>query len=72
VSGCYIDNANGLIMMSQQQDNQQQTVETCVNACSSMGYVVAGMEYGVNVSATTSSEMELLLLHVTHSVACPV
>ncbi|PVH72774.1 copper radical oxidase [Cadophora sp. DSE1049] len=46
-SGCYIDNANGRIMMNQQQDNQQQTVESCVNACSNMGYVVAGMEYGV-------------------------
>ncbi|KAH6706246.1 WSC domain-containing protein [Leptodontidium sp. MPI-SDFR-AT-0119] len=45
-SGCYIDNANGRIMMNQQQDNQQQTVESCVNTCAGLGYVVAGMEYG--------------------------
>ena len=46
-SGCYIDNANGRIMLNQQNDNQHLTVESCVQTCSEMGYIVAGMEYGV-------------------------
>ncbi|KAL2065736.1 hypothetical protein VTL71DRAFT_3406 [Oculimacula yallundae] len=45
-SGCYIDNANGRIMLNQQQDNQRQTIASCVNKCSNLGYIVAGMEYG--------------------------
>jgi hypothetical protein len=43
--GCYIDNANGRIMLNQQNDNSQLTVESCVQTCSGMGYKVAGMEY---------------------------
>jgi hypothetical protein len=45
--GCYIDNANGRIMLNQQNDNQQLTVESCVQTCISLGYSVAGMEYSV-------------------------
>lgn len=48
--GCYIDNANGRIMTNQQNDNQQLTIEPCVQTCSGMGYSVAGMEYGVQWS----------------------
>ena len=45
--GCYIDNADGRIMLNQQNDNQQLTVESCVQTCSGMGYTVSGMEYSV-------------------------
>ncbi|KAE9371531.1 copper radical oxidase [Stipitochalara longipes BDJ] len=43
--GCYIDNADGRIMLNQQSDSNQLTVESCVQTCSGMGYKVAGMEY---------------------------
>lgn len=34
-------------MNNQQSDNQQMTVESCVQTCSGLGYSVAGMEYSV-------------------------
>jgi hypothetical protein len=43
--GCYIDNAKGRIMLNQQNDNNQLTVESCVQTCSGIGYKIAGMEY---------------------------
>lgn len=46
-SGCYVDGANGRIMLNQQNDNQQMTIESCVNTCVGLGYSVAGMEYSV-------------------------
>lgn len=45
--GCYVDGAIGRIMNNQQSDNQQLTVESCVQTCSGLGYSVAGMEYSV-------------------------
>ena len=44
-TGCYIDQANGRIMLNEQPDNQQLTIESCVQTCSGMGYSVAGLEY---------------------------
>ena len=43
--GCYVDNANGRILSSQNPDSQTLTVESCVSSCVSQGFNVAGMEY---------------------------
>ena len=44
--GCWIDNANGgRILINQQADNPQLTVESCVAACKGAGYTIAGAEY---------------------------
>ncbi len=43
--GCYIDNADGHILLNQQPDNAALTVESCVQTCKGLGYGVAGMEY---------------------------
>lgn len=44
-TGCYNDNTGGRSMMYNQPDNQQLTIESCVQLCSSQGYSIAGMEY---------------------------
>lgn len=44
--GCYTD-TNGRSLTNQQPDNQTMTVESCISACSSKGYKIAGMQYGV-------------------------
>ncbi|KAF2815199.1 copper radical oxidase [Mytilinidion resinicola] len=44
--GCYIDGANGRIMLNQEPDSSSNTVEDCVATCTGLGYSVAGMEYG--------------------------
>ncbi|KAF2138757.1 copper radical oxidase [Aplosporella prunicola CBS 121167] len=46
--GCYIDNANGRIMMYAQPDDSKNTAETCIATCIGLGYTVAGTQYGVN------------------------
>ena len=46
-TGCYVDQAQGRIMMNEQSDNQQLTVESCVQSCTGLGYSVAGLEYSV-------------------------
>ncbi|KAJ9116297.1 hypothetical protein QFC22_004737 [Naganishia vaughanmartiniae] len=43
--GCYIDNANGRILANQRPDSTTLTVESCINACTTLGFSVAGMEY---------------------------
>jgi hypothetical protein len=48
--GCWIDGANGRILANQQPDNSTLTVESCISTCVSLGYSIAGMEYGVQVS----------------------
>jgi len=45
--GCYVDGANGRILNHQQADNQELTQQSCVKACASAGYTIAGMEYSV-------------------------
>ncbi|KAF2433685.1 galactose oxidase [Tothia fuscella] len=45
--GCWIDNAYGRIIQSQEPDNQQLTPDSCITSCAQLGYSVAGMEYGV-------------------------
>ncbi|ESZ98504.1 hypothetical protein SBOR_1166 [Sclerotinia borealis F-4128] len=44
-SGCWIDGAQGRILIYQQPNNQNLTIESCVAACVGLGYQVAGMEY---------------------------
>lgn len=44
--GCYVDNANGRILINGQPNDPQLTVQKCVSACVTAGYSVAGMEYG--------------------------
>ena len=43
--GCWVDNANGRILINQQPDSATLTDESCVSTCIGLGYSVAGMEY---------------------------
>ena len=43
--GCWVDNAHGRILATQNPDNATLTVESCVSMCQAGGYSVAGMEY---------------------------
>lgn len=43
--GCWLDQQHGRILASQQPDSAALTVESCVAACVTAGYSVAGMEY---------------------------
>lgn len=43
--GCYVDNANGRILLNGQPGSATQTIEKCVTACQAAGYSVAGLEY---------------------------
>lgn len=45
--GCWVDGLNGRILTHQQTDDQQNTLESCVSTCAAAGYVIAGVEYGV-------------------------
>ncbi|QIW95400.1 hypothetical protein AMS68_000918 [Peltaster fructicola] len=46
--GCFTDNSQqGRTLANQQPDNKAMTVESCVSTCNSLGYSIAGMEYGV-------------------------
>ncbi|PIL32445.1 hypothetical protein GSI_05147 [Ganoderma sinense ZZ0214-1] len=46
-AACYVDNANGRIMGTQNPDDQGLTVESCVTSCHSQNFTLAGMEFGV-------------------------
>ncbi|KLO11660.1 galactose oxidase [Schizopora paradoxa] len=46
-SGCYVDNANGRILGNEQPDNNNLTVESCVDFCNSQNFTLAGMEFSV-------------------------
>jgi hypothetical protein len=43
--GCWVDNANGRILINQQPDDPQLTVSSCTRKCLGLGYSVAGLEY---------------------------
>lgn len=44
--GCYEDNIGGVrTMLTQENDNPNMTIASCVSQCISLGYTVAGMEY---------------------------
>ncbi|KAH0543417.1 hypothetical protein FGG08_002275 [Glutinoglossum americanum] len=43
--GCYIDGANGRILGTQRPDSAALTIESCIQACTGLGFPVAGMEY---------------------------
>jgi hypothetical protein len=51
--GCWVDNANGRIMRYEQPDNDELTVESCINTCIGLGYTVAGIEYGIQCFCDT-------------------
>lgn len=45
--GCYTDqSADGRTMLNEQPDNSTLTIESCISMCSSLGYTIAGAEYG--------------------------
>ncbi|KAK8094955.1 fungistatic metabolite [Apiospora hydei] len=44
--GCYTEGSSGRAFLNQQPDSQTLSVESCVEKCVSLGYGVAGMEYG--------------------------
>jgi hypothetical protein len=44
--GCYSEGNPGRALSNQRPDSQTNSVESCVNACASLGYKVAGMEFG--------------------------
>lgn len=47
-AGCYTDNSQGgRALAAQQPDSKTLTVESCIATCSSLGYSVSGVEYGV-------------------------
>jgi hypothetical protein len=43
--GCWIDNVNGRILSRQAPDNQELTVESCVDTCAALGFSISGLEY---------------------------
>ncbi|KAL8771823.1 MAG: hypothetical protein Q9209_002761 [Squamulea sp. 1 TL-2023] len=43
--GCYVDNANGRILVNTQPSSTTQTNDKCIAACVAAGYSVAGMEF---------------------------
>lgn len=47
--GCYVDNANGRILLKPQPGSTTMTIEKCVGACVTAGYSVAGVEYARSV-----------------------
>ena len=44
-SGCYIDNAYGRILSTQQPDSASLTIESCIATCAGLGLAIAGLEY---------------------------
>ncbi|CAK5270562.1 unnamed protein product [Mycena citricolor] len=47
-SGCYVDNAFGRILQTQQPDNANLTIASCVAACAAAGATVAAAEFSVH------------------------
>ncbi|KAI0697984.1 copper radical oxidase [Cytidiella melzeri] len=45
--GCYVDNAFGRIFNTEIPDNQNLTIQGCVETCVSQNFTVAGTEFGV-------------------------
>ncbi|KAF2100795.1 copper radical oxidase [Rhizodiscina lignyota] len=45
--GCFVDPTDARIFTHEEPDNQDMTIESCVDACINLGYSVAGMEWGV-------------------------
>ncbi|KAI0052846.1 copper radical oxidase [Auriscalpium vulgare] len=46
-SACYVDNAFGRIFSTELPDNQNVTVESCVQSCASQNFTLAGLEFSV-------------------------
>ncbi|KAJ7325873.1 copper radical oxidase [Mycena albidolilacea] len=44
-AGCFVGNAHGRIVASQQPDNAQLTIESCVKTCSAQNFTVAAAEF---------------------------
>ncbi|TAQ87945.1 hypothetical protein B7494_g3730 [Chlorociboria aeruginascens] len=43
--GCYMEGASGRALSYEQPDSNTNTIEACINTCSSLGYSIAGMEF---------------------------
>ncbi|KAH0528699.1 hypothetical protein TsFJ059_003525 [Trichoderma semiorbis] len=43
--GCYVDGVNGRILNTQLPDDDDLTLESCVQSCASQGFTIAGAEY---------------------------
>ena len=48
--GCYIEGSNGRALNLQQQDNDDLTIESCVDVCIDAGYRVAGLGMYTKIS----------------------
>ncbi|KAI0287168.1 copper radical oxidase [Russula brevipes] len=46
-NACWVDNTHGRILQTVLPDNKALTVESCIASCSSQGFSLAGLEYGV-------------------------
>ncbi|KIP07197.1 hypothetical protein PHLGIDRAFT_513029 [Phlebiopsis gigantea 11061_1 CR5-6] len=46
-AACYVDNAFGRILPTELPDNQNLTVESCIDSCSSQNFTLAAMEFSV-------------------------
>ncbi|KAL6310273.1 copper radical oxidase [Sparassis latifolia] len=46
-AACYVDNAYGRVMSYEFPDNQNLTVEICIEGCAAQNYTLAAMEYSV-------------------------
>jgi len=69
--GCWVDGAYGRILAHVEQDNQALTVESCIITCSSLGYIIAGMQYGVQCfCGNTIRSGGILGAENTCNVAC--
>ena len=65
--GCYVDNANGRILINQQPDDAALTVEKCVALCKNAGYSVSGMEYSTRMYPEQSIAL-LVLFGLNHEL----
>lgn len=57
--GCYVDGPGFRIMQNQQPDDKAMTLASCSNKCVNLGYDVAGMEFGSQVSLSSECDQYL-------------
>ncbi|CAI4216450.1 unnamed protein product [Parascedosporium putredinis] len=57
-SGCWVDGANGRILSHQVPDDPDMTRRSCVQACSNLGFAIAGAQYHTQCFAVISSQTE--------------
>lgn len=59
--GCYTEGTNGRAL-PQEYDPATQTVKSCVDTCAANNYILAGLEYGGEVSTSCQETVSLLTL----------